>query len=163
MNFKKILLAVDASENAMRAVDYVGHITAGCGGFEVQLLCIERLPLRDLHPDEATWMAACETTRAALREFLETARQHLVRMGVPEDTVAHRYVASCHSPFTDAQADCSRGTGVAQEILAEVKAGGFGTVVIGRRGMTKEEEFIFGSVSNKIVHSAKDCTVWVVS
>lgn len=163
MNFKKILVAVDASENAMRAVDYAGRMTAGCGGFEIQMLCIERLPPRDLYPDEKGWMEACRSTREELTAFMETARQRLVELGVPEDRITNRYVASCHSPFTDARPTCSRGTGVAQEILAEVQSGGFGTVVIGRRGVSKEEEFIFGSVSNKIVHSAKDCTVWVVS
>ena len=52
---------------------------------------------------------------------------------------------------------------MAQDILEVLKDGGFGTVVIGRRGVSKAEEFLFGSVSNKIIHSVKDCTVWVVS
>ncbi|WP_319543199.1 universal stress protein [uncultured Pseudodesulfovibrio sp.] len=163
MNFKKILLAVDASENAMRAVEYVGHIAAGCDGFEVQIHCIERLPHRDIYPDETAWKDGCQATRAELTQFMETARQNLVQRGVPQDKVTDRYVISCQSPFKDMKPACSRGTGVAQEILAEVESGGFGTVVVGRRGVSKEEEFIFGSVSNKIVHSAKNCTVWVVS
>jgi Universal stress protein family. len=41
--------------------------------------------------------------------------------------------------------------------------GGFGTVVIGRRGVSKAEEFLFGSVSTKVMHLAKDCAVWVVA
>jgi nucleotide-binding universal stress UspA family protein len=41
-------------------------------------------------------------------------------------------------------------------------AGGYGTIVVGRRGISKAEQFLFGSVSNKIVQNAKDCTVWVV-
>ena len=36
-------------------------------------------------------------------------------------------------------------------------------LVIGRRGVSKAEEFLFGSVSNKLIHHAKDRTVWVVS
>jgi nucleotide-binding universal stress UspA family protein len=163
MNFKKILLAVDASENAMRAVEYVGSIAAGCNGLEVQILCIERLPHRDIYPNEETWTEACKTTRAELMSFMETAGRELVKLGVPQEAISDRYVTSCLSPFTDMRPTCSRGTGVAQEILAEVESGGFGTVVVGRRGVSKEEEFIFGSVSNKIVHSAKNCTVWVVS
>jgi len=163
MNFKKILLAVDASENAMRAVEYVGHIAAGCEGFEIQTLCIERLPHRDLYPNEKAWLEACQTTRTVLEQFMEAAHRRLEQLGVDGDRITDRYVRSCQSPFTDRGPVCSRGTSVAQEILAELKSGGFGTVVIGRRGVSKEEEFIFGSVSNKIVHSAKDCTVWVVS
>ena len=163
MNFKKILLAVDASENAMRAVEYVGSIAGDCAGFEVQLLCIERLPHRDLHPDDESWKTSCEMARKELKGFLDKARQTLIDMGVPKMSATERYVASCHSPFSDTTPVCSRGTSVAQEILGELKAGGFGTVVVGRRGVSKAEEFLFGSVSNKIIHSAKDCTVWVVS
>lgn len=57
----------------------------------------------------------------------------------------------------------SYGTSIAQEILAVLKEERFGTVVVGRRGVSKAEEFLFGSVSNKIIHHAKDCTVWVVA
>lgn len=163
MNFKKILLAVDASENAMRAVEYVGHIAGGGDGFEVQLLCIERLPSRDLYADEAAWKAGCEETRTEHKTFLGKARKRLAEMGLTGPVVSERYVDSCVSPFTNTAPLCSRGTSVAQEIMEALKAGGFGTVVVGRRGVSKAEEFLFGSVSNKIIHSAKDCTVWVVS
>ncbi len=35
-------------------------------------------------------------------------------------------------------------------------------VVVGRRGLSHNEEFIFGSTSNKILHHAKNCAVMVV-
>jgi len=163
MNFKKILLAVDASDNAMRAVEYVGNMAGNCPGFEVQLLCIERLPHRDLYPDEEEWKGSCEKARAEMKSFLDMARDQLVEMNVPGTAITQQYMSSCISPFQDNVVLCSRGTSVAQEILDALKAGGFGTVVIGRRGVSKAEEFLFGSVSNKIIHSAKNCTVWVVS
>jgi len=163
MNFKKILLAVDASENAMRAVEYVGAIVGGGSGFEVQLLCIERLPHRDLFPDEDEWKTACEMTRSEMKAFFDKTRNRLVEMDVPDSVISEQYVSSCFSPFQNGVRQCSRGTSIALEIMDALKAGGFGTVVIGRRGVSKAEEFLFGSVSNKIIHSAKDCTVWVVS
>jgi nucleotide-binding universal stress UspA family protein len=36
------------------------------------------------------------------------------------------------------------------------------TIVMGRRGISKKEEFLFGSTSNKIMHSGKNCAVWVI-
>jgi len=36
------------------------------------------------------------------------------------------------------------------------------TVVIGRRGLSKKEEFIFGSTSNRILHEANNCAVMVI-
>lgn len=163
MNFKKILLAVDVSENALRAVEYVGGIIGDCDGFSVELLCIEQLPHRDIYPDEETWKAACSNTRNEHRAFLNRARDQLVGMGVSLDQITEQYVVSCISPFGESATTCSRGTGAAQEILAALKDGSFGTVVVGRRGVSKAEEFLFGSVSNKIIHSVKNSTVWVVS
>ncbi|GAB7023894.1 universal stress protein [Salidesulfovibrio brasiliensis] len=163
MNARKILIAVDASENAMRAVEYAGKVVGGAPGFEVHLLCIEQLPSRDLFADDEAWQAVCTETRRELKEFLGKARLRLEGLGAPDGSVFEDYVAFCHSPFNESAARCSRGTSIALEILETVKSGGFGTVVVGRRGLSKAEEFLFGSVSNKIVHSARDCTVWVVS
>lgn len=163
MNFKRILLAVDASENAMRAVEYVGGVIGGGSGFAVRLLCIEMLPSRDIYPDEAQWKEACAQARKELKTFLSEAVERLAALGVERAAVDEQYVVSCRSPFSNGEPACSRGTGVAQEILETLRAGDFGTVVVGRRGVSKAEEFLFGSVSNKIVHSVKDCTVWVVS
>ena len=53
-------------------------------------------------------------------------------------------------------------SGVAKDILDEIKEGGYGTIVVGRRGISKAQQFLFGSVSNKIIQNAKDCAVWVV-
>jgi nucleotide-binding universal stress UspA family protein len=35
-------------------------------------------------------------------------------------------------------------------------------VVVGRRGLTHNEEFLFGSTSSKILHHATHCAVMVV-
>jgi nucleotide-binding universal stress UspA family protein len=162
MKCKKILVAVDASDNAMRAVHYTGEIVGDRPEFLIELLTIERLPARDLFPDEAAWKTACENTRAELRRFQDKAAFALQETGVPGQTITKRYITSCHSPLTGDATQCSPGTSIAQEILQEVKNGDFGTVVIGRRGVSKAEEFLFGSVSTKIIHYARGCAVWVV-
>jgi nucleotide-binding universal stress UspA family protein len=35
-------------------------------------------------------------------------------------------------------------------------------IVVGRRGISHKEEFIFGSTSNKILHHAQHCAVMVI-
>lgn len=163
MDFKKILLAVDASENAMRAVEYTGSIAGSTKGFQVELFCVERLPHRDTFPDETAWAESCERTREELKTFMAQARTRLETLGMARESITDQYLISCTSPFPNETFSCSRGTSVAQDIMEAVRQGGFGTVVVGRRGVSKAEEFLFGSVSNKIIHSAKDVTVWVVS
>ena len=51
----------------------------------------------------------------------------------------------------------------AKAIVEEAKNGGYGTIVVGRKGLSRVEEFIMGRVSNKVVELAKGMAVWVVS
>lgn len=164
MDFKKILVAVDGSENSARAVSYTAEMVGDGSAKQIMLLCIERFPDRDLFPDEASWKQRCADHREELQQFLGKAKDTLTGNGIDETRISERYVVSCSSPFADrSAASCSYGTSIAQEILAVLKEEQFGTVVVGRRGVSKAEEFLFGSVSNKIIHHAKDCTVWVVA
>jgi nucleotide-binding universal stress UspA family protein len=56
----------------------------------------------------------------------------------------------------------TRATEVAQTVLKEAREGGYGSIMIGRRGISRAKRFFFGSVSNKIVQQARDMAVWVV-
>jgi nucleotide-binding universal stress UspA family protein len=38
----------------------------------------------------------------------------------------------------------------------------YDTIVVGRMGMSRSEEFLFGSISSKIVTHGRNCTVWIV-
>jgi len=51
---------------------------------------------------------------------------------------------------------------LAECILAERDQLEYGTLVVGRKGLSPSEEFLFGSTSGKIVRIARNCTVWVV-
>lgn len=149
MDAKKVLVAVDASENSERAVVYVGEMLSGAKGFRVELLCVDRPPLKDLFPNEETWRTACQAQAMLLAEFLDKARGILLAKGFDPASVGGRCVSA-------------DGPSLATAILEVQQKGGFGTVVVGRRGVSKAEEFLFGSVSSRVVHHAKGCTVWVV-
>lgn len=164
MDCKKVLIAVDGSENSMRAVMYAGKVIRDTPGFTLQLLHIEKLPDRDLFADDVTWREACEKHRSSIKAFLDDCRVTLEANEVPSDSISEKYVTSCQA--LDSIADprhCSLGGNLSLKILDVVHEGGFGTVVLGRRGVSKAEAFLFGSVSNKIIHYVKNCTVWVVS
>ncbi len=149
MNFKKILIAVDASENSMRAVRYTGEIVGSSVGFEITLLHVAVSPDRDLFPDEVVWNAKKQEMQSNMELFFRKSRAVLIECGVPSQNIHEKYVQSLSGSLS-------------HQILGVQESGGFGTIVIGRRGVSKEEEFLFGSVSNKVVHYAKNCTVWVV-
>ena len=52
---------------------------------------------------------------------------------------------------------------MAECILAEREKRDYDTIVVGRQGLSRKEEFLFGSISNKIVNHARDCTVWIIA
>ncbi len=162
MNTDKILIAFDGSENAFRAVAYTAAMVRGQGGFQVEVAAIERPPDRDLFPNDESWKETCAKRAEATRQALVRARAMLVEAGLAEALVATRFVESCRSPLRESL-ECSIGTSIALELLRLAQEGGFGTVVVGRRGVTKQEEFLFGSVSSKIIHAAKGLAVWVVA
>jgi Universal stress protein UspA and related nucleotide-binding proteins len=162
MDPKKILIAVDASENAARAVNYVAELLDGSSGFLVTVLYIERPPNRDLFPDEPSWAEAGQTQELRIRTFLQQAKTNLTGHGLAPETVTIAYVPHCQSAVNPDALQCSIGTSIARDILQFQQKGNFGTLVIGRRGVSRAEEFLFGSVTTKVTHLAKDCTVWVV-
>ncbi len=150
MDFKNILISVDASENAVRAVDYAAQMLGGAPGVRVTLLYVERAPGRDLFDSEEAWLGQCRIEHDRVFDFLKAARARLTATGIPDGSIHERTVL------------CSAEPSIAQTILDVQQEGGFGTLVVGRRGLTKGEEFLFGSVSTRLVHNAKNCAVWVV-
>ncbi len=148
-NNRNILIAVDASENAKRSVLYVKDLLEGLQGFRITLLTIIPQPSEDYFATESEKASWITNQESAARKFLEDYRRIFTESGFrDEDVTSHVVVKECAS--------------LAECILDEQKRLSSGTVVIGRRGISKKEEFIFGSTSSKILHTPKDCSVWVV-
>ena len=146
---KNILIAVDPSENSHRAVSYVGQILGGLGGFRVTILHIKPKPEEDffLTPEEEErWLYHYDLKIAAL---LEEYRQMLIRWGFdPADVSVRSPLRYCPS-----MAEC---------ILTERDETRYDTIVVGRQGLSRTEEFLLGSISSKLVTHARNCTIWVV-
>ena len=148
-NIRNILIAVDESENAKRAVIYVKDLLAGLPGFHITITTIIPRPPEDYfitEQEKNDWIGHQNKTA---RGILEDYRQIFIQADFrKEDVVSHLVMREC--------------TSLAECILDEQKSLSCGTVVIGRRGISRKEEFIFGSTSSKILHTAKDCSVWVI-
>ncbi|MGO9371801.1 MAG: universal stress protein [Syntrophobacteraceae bacterium] len=146
---RNILIAVDESQNAQRAVIYVGKLLGGIKGFKVTVLHVIREPEEDYFPKDADKDQWYNEYRQRVDQILEKYRNILIDAGFnPEDVSTHSTIRYCPS-----MAEC---------ILAERDNMEYSTLVVGRRGLTHKEEFLFGSISGKIVRTAKNCTVWVV-
>ncbi|MFO7786092.1 MAG: universal stress protein [Thermodesulfobacteriota bacterium] len=146
---KNILIAVDESENSRRAVSYVGQLLGGLPGFKVTVLHVVPEPEEDYFPTTAQkeeWLSKYIQKTEAL---LEDCRRILTEEGFDPENVGVRSTLR----YCPSMAEC---------ILAERDETQYSTIVVGRQGLSRSEEFLFGSISSKIVNHARNCTVWVV-
>ena len=146
---KNILIAVDDSENARRAVSYVSHLFAGVKSFKILILHIINPPEEDYFPTSAEKEKWLSKYKLKVDVMLENYRQVLIDGGFdPEDISVRSTLRYCPS--------------LSECILVEQNETQFSTIVVGRQGLSRSEEFLFGSISSKIVDHARNCTVWVV-
>ena len=97
--------------------------------------------------ERETWLSGYRSkTEAVLQEY----RNMLIASGFSSDAVDF-YAPRRYCP---SMAEC---------ILAEREKRDYDTIVVGRQGLSRKEEFLFGSISNKIVNHARDCTVWIIA
>ena len=146
---RNILIAVDASENSRRAGQYVAGMLGGMKGFKATVLHVIREPEEDEFPVEGEKEKWYPAHRQHVDRMLEEYRRMLIDAGfAPEDVSTRSTLRYCPS-----MAEC---------ILAEQDLLKYATLVVGRKGLSHKEEFLFGSISGKIVRTARNCTVWVV-
>jgi nucleotide-binding universal stress UspA family protein len=146
---RHIMIAVDTSDNARRAVLFVGDFFGCYEGFQVTLLHIILEPEATFFHDNDERQKWLADRLAEANKIMEEYKHILIDAGFPQDKVNVRI-------------DTMRGTSIADCIIKEQEEMKCCTIVIGRRGISKKEEFIFGSTSNKIIHEAKKCAVLVI-
>ena len=154
---KKILVAVDDSENAMRAVEFIAksftpdhRITLFSVILDIPAICDLNSP--SLTPYFSKQKAAfCEVEdqeKILIKNALQKARELLLKAGFGEKDVTIKMEA--------------KKKGVARGILDEANSG-YDTLVMGRRGLSGIKEFFIGSVSQKVLQSAKTVSVVMVN
>jgi nucleotide-binding universal stress UspA family protein len=146
---RHIMVAVDSSDNARRAVLFVGDFFGCYEGFQVTLLHIILEPEATFFRDSDERQEWLTRHHDKAKKTMEEYRHILVDAGFPEDKVNVRI-------------DMMRAPSIADCIIKEQEEMKCCTIVIGRRGISKKEEFIFGSTSNKVIHEARKCAVLVI-
>ncbi|MBI9075088.1 MAG: universal stress protein [Desulfatibacillum sp.] len=152
----KILIAVDPSEGAQRAVEQAVAMNQG-KDTEYILLHVQR-GLMQFAPVMVEARMTLEETelQAKLQEhqkdqqvFVERLKERLVAEGVPEDKVRTHVITGAYSR--------------AEAIVDYASKNDIGTIVVGRRGLSKVQEFFMGRVGYKVMQLAYRSAVWVVA
>lgn len=146
---RHLLVAVDESENSRRAVMYLADFFGGLAGVFITLLSIIPEPSEDYFATEAERLAWLGEKQQTMEKILQGYKDILLGAGFePRQIETRLSVRRCAS--------------IGDAILEEQEKLRCCIVVVGRRGITHSEEFIFGSTSNRILHHARNCAVMVV-
>jgi nucleotide-binding universal stress UspA family protein len=153
---QKILVAFDDSENAMRAVEFIAtsftkeqEITLFSVIPDTAAICDMNSPsLTPYFISKQTEFCVLEDQKKELvNEALQKAKELLLKAGFEEKNITIKVE--------------TRKKGVVRDITNEANSG-YDTIVLGRRGLSGIKDFILGSVSQKVLHLAKDISVILV-
>ena len=152
----KILVAFDDSENALRAVEYVANRFTK----ENQIILFSIVPdtaaLCDMNSPslipyfvekQAIFCGLEDQKKELIDEAMLKAKDILLKAGFDEKNIALKVQ--------------TKKKGVVRDIIDEARSG-YDTIVLGRRGLSGVKDFIFGSVSQKLLNLAKDISIIVV-
>lgn len=147
-----IVIGMDSSGWSLKAVEHVAKMIRGQGK-KIMLLHVVRKLSSDLEGLGDAGLMEFQRQREdrAAKEIepvFDKAVGTLKAVGIAVGDISIKVITG---------ADSRAGT-----ILEEARAGGYGTIVVGRRGLSTVEEFDMGRVSNKLVQAAKDRALWVV-
>lgn len=145
-----ILLAVDGSDNATSAVHYVGGFAA-CSDAKITMLHVIRAlepAFQELFSMQAQEVEAfMDDLGAEAQAMFRRYRDILMGYGIQDDRITSRNVTQASSR--------------AASILDEARGARYGTVVMGRRGLSRVYGFLTGRVTNKVLHQGEGLAVWI--
>jgi len=84
-----------------------------------------------------------------MQDVFEEAKRRLFDYGFKPDQIKTKVISGVSS--------------VSRAIVQEAEKGGYSPIVIGRRGLSKFQEFFMGSVSNQVIQLGIEQAVWMVT
>lgn len=148
---RKILVAVDGSENSAKAVNYVGEFAVNAPT-EISLCHVVRgresfgAPVFELDREIESKLE--ESMQKGVEQMFADYSDCLTKAGISSRCVSSKCITNSYSRAGD--------------ILKEAREGEYGTIVLGRRGISKVREFFMGRVTTKVLSGAEGLAVWIV-
>jgi nucleotide-binding universal stress UspA family protein len=145
---KKVLVAVDGSENSLRALSFALDIAEKYAA-SVLIVNVFQFPALYASPDDPLVYSG---SRAAFIKDLRRVQEETLAKAVDE--------AKRLKPGLEVAGELKEGEPAAQ-IVEAAKEGGFDVIVVGHRGLSRLSEVFLGGVSERIAHQAL-CAVVIV-
>jgi nucleotide-binding universal stress UspA family protein len=144
----RAILAFDGSPGAMRAVAFAGRILKH-NAHHLRLLYVMRGVSSSFSDDLFAPKEWCEAAKERMDKAFGKAIQALSDLGVAGDRISCQTIEGARSR--------------AAAIYEAAAAGDYGTIIVGRRGRSSPRRFFLGRVGDKVIHLARERTVWVVN
>jgi nucleotide-binding universal stress UspA family protein len=152
VNSARVMAAVDGSESALRAVDHMAFMLSGNPEVKVRFFHVAPR-LKDYceinfgqEAGDGPEALIAQGDKRCMDDFFSAALVKLRAAGFQESQIETETIATLFS--------------VGDTILKAAREGGFGTIVLGRRGMNKS--FFGGKVSYHVSQKISDAALWLV-
>jgi nucleotide-binding universal stress UspA family protein len=154
---QKILLAMDDSENAFRAVSFAARTFSPDNKITLFNVMLDTAALCDMDSPELTPLFKSQQTnfcaledkkRELVNKAMHKAKEALLAAGFKEENLAIKVE--------------NKKRGVARDIVAESKDG-YDLIVIGRHGISGVKDFFLGSITQKVFNAAKEISVLITN
>ncbi len=152
---RKILVAVDGSTYSDNTLHYLGSLFGALPEMKVHLFTVVPCPIL---PTGKEWLGEMELMNAlppdtqrrlrSARTYMKTATKLLGHLGIAAERISSEVRLARRE--------------VAQDILDEGRQGLYDAIVIGRRGLTKLEEMVMGSISATLFERSHDVPLWII-
>jgi nucleotide-binding universal stress UspA family protein len=152
---EKILIAVDGSAWSMEAIRHVAQVSPRQATFVVLFhvkkqgaLSYKDMGTHALFRLQSAELAVLEGMQKRVMEaFMRRGRQIFLDAGFPEDAVRIQI--------------CRKRGGVVRDIVEESKEG-YTTIVVGRKGLSRLKDTVFGNVTARLLKKSCDLPIWVI-
>jgi nucleotide-binding universal stress UspA family protein len=152
IRYKHVLVAVDNSKNALRAVEHAGFMLSGT---DVRITIfhskrdvrrfISQAVLDEFPEVQKYWR---HKAGEEIVPFMQKAKDLLLAAGLEEAKITSKVIDGSRSAAAD--------------ILDEAQNSDAGTVILGLRGYSGVKDYTMGSVTRKVLNQAKDMTVSII-
>jgi len=149
----KLLVGLDTSEGAMRAVDHVVATRNGYDRRQIYLMHAIRSwktisPTILGQPDQERVAALLAEAETSIQTVFQEATRRLEKAGYKSNRIHTEIISGVESR--------------AMAMIQYARQNEIGTLVMGRRGLSRVEDFIMGRVGHKIVNTVRNRAVWIV-
>jgi nucleotide-binding universal stress UspA family protein len=154
---RRVLIAMDETPRAIELARQAGRMLRGltavhilfyhyCSPFTETLSSEERKRMKDSEKE------VVERERARMAQIAKEAKEALMAEGMNPRSLNYQF-----------QYDPSaRSKKISRAILSKLHEGGYGTLLLGRKGKTGAREFRIGSVTLRIITEVQHCAVWLM-